>query len=92
MSDQDILAILKSDRAKAVYIELMDLAQRQVTGLIDTAPRMSMIDEMAMKLQREIFYAEQIRQAISAAMTIDLAHQQLLFTAGAITKAALQDK
>lgn len=92
MSDQDILKVLKSDRAKAVYIELMDLAERQLTALIENAPQMSVVDEMTVRMQREIFYAEQVRQAINTAMTIDIAWQQLMLAAGALTAAALKDK
>ena len=92
MSDQYILDVLKSERAKKVYIELMNLAERQLAALIENAPRMSVVDELAVRVQHEIFYAEQVRQAINAAMTIDIAWQQLMLQAGALTTAALKDK
>lgn len=87
-----VTSTLKSERAKVVYAELMELARKQDDAFQIDETRGTYAEIMTLKLQKASVYAEQVRQAISTATSIDIAHQQLLVTAGVITTAALKDR
>lgn len=76
---------IKCDRAIAIYDELMGLAKSQMAGLEVDEQKGNWLEITTVKIEKQKFYAEQVRQAIISAMAIDLQYQQLLATLGIVT-------